>query len=314
MFLEHEAALTQSLAEDRAAPEGAAAAWVRAHGLAPLAFCHGLTAYRPDFALSSIRAEQQRATAAEAVKVFAGAGIATMLLKGISYAGWLYADPGERPMSDVDLLVRRRDHARAVTLLVGLGYRRAGPAIQRSPRHHAVTMKRTGAAVDLHRSPAQQGRIAIPMGEVWRRARPAPWIAGGPLHPEPVDELLLHLANLARSDLIVPALSFVDAGRMLRRLDAAQRCLLRVRADAWRFGRVAAACLDAVDVACGWRAAAEARWWVPARATLLSGAAPSRWAQLGRKLMLVEGPRALGAYAVAVADGWRYALTARDRE
>jgi hypothetical protein len=301
VLLVGEGALLQALAEDRSAPPqranasgvnagreaDAGPAWVRAHALAPLAFTHGLTAFRPDFALSSIRAEQQRAIAAEAVTTLAGAGVHVMLLKGISYAGWLYAEPAERPMSDVDLLVRRRDHDRAITHLVGLGYRRAGPAIQRSTRHHAVTLKRPHAAVDLHRSPVQHGRIAIPMGEVWRRALPADWIAGDPVRPEPLDELLLHLANLARHDLIVPAVSFVDAGRMLRRLDAGQRATLARRAAAWGFGRVFEACLQAVEVACGWREPAAARWWLPSRDVLLTGAPPARWRQIGRKMITV---------------------------
>ena len=147
------------------------------------------------------------------------AGIAVILLKGISYAGWLYPDAAERPMSDVDLLVRPGDHARATELLVAaLGYRHAGPAIQRSPRHHAITLKRPQAAVDLHRDPAQRGRIAIPLrrcGHARRRRRGSRAPSGSILD----DDLLFHAANLARHDLIVPAISFVDAGRMLRRLD-----------------------------------------------------------------------------------------------
>lgn len=320
-----EAALVQALAEDRAAsPEAAAAdlAWVRRQGLAPLAFTHGARGFRPDYALSSIRADQQRAIAAEAVAALRASGIRVLLLKGISYAGGLYADPAERPMTDVDLLVDPAEHARATARLEALGYRHAGPAIQRSPRHHAITLKRPqrataveagdrrpvdAAAVDLHRSPTQRGRITLPLADLWARARPAPWIDGA-VRPDPLDELLLHLANLARHDLIVPAISFVDAGRMLRRLDRAE---LARRAAAWRFARVADACVEAVEVACGWRP--RRRRWLPDRAELLSGALPPRHRQLGRKLRLVEGPRELAAYGQAVLSGWWTAVSARDR-
>src|SRR5688572_7740828 len=72
---------------------------VRAHGLAPLAHRHGRAELRNDFITSSLRAEQQREIAAEAVAALAAAGVPAALLKGISYAGWLYADPGERPMT-----------------------------------------------------------------------------------------------------------------------------------------------------------------------------------------------------------------------
>lgn len=284
---------------------------MRKQSLAPLAFTHGLKDFRPDYALASIRADQQRAIAGEAVAALRAEGIAVLLLKGISYAGGLYADPAERPMSDVDLLVDGRDHARATARLEALGYRHAGPAAQRSPRHHAITMKRAdGAAVDLHRSPAQRGRIALPLADLWRRAIPAPWIPGA-VRPEAIDELLLHLANLARHDLIVPANAFVDAGRMWRRLAAVDRAELARRADAWRFGRVADACIEAVEIACGWRT--RRRRWLPDRAELLSGALPPRHRQLGRKLLLVEGPRELAAYAGAVLDGWRHGLSTRNR-
>ncbi len=351
-----EAALVQALAEDRAAAPGAARAvgpcllggrpagapapappgapapgaaraWVQKQGLAPLAFTHGLTQFRPDYALASIRAEQQRGFAREATAALRAEGIAVLLLKGISYAGGLYTDPAERPMSDVDLLVEDRDHARATARLEALGYQHAGPAAQRSPRHHAITLKRPqranasgvhgidrgavdAAAVDLHRSPAQRGRIALPLADLWRRAIPAPWIEGA-VRPEALDELLLHLANLARHDLIVPAIAFVDAGRMWRRLAPVDRAELARRADTWRFARVADACIEAVEVACGWRA--RRRRWLPGRDELLSGHLPPRAHQIGRKLLLIEGPRELAAYAGAVLDGWRQGLSTRNR-
>jgi len=294
-------ALTRALAEDRAAPP-ANPTRIRSHGLAPLAYTHGLAAFRPDYALSSIRADQQRDIAREAVAIVGRVGIPVFLLKGISYAGWLYADPAERPMSDVDLLVRSRDHARAVDALAQLGFRHAGPGVQRSPRHHAMTLKRPNASVDLHRGPTQRGRVAIPMNEVRDRARPAAWIPGA-YRLDELDDLLFHFANLARHDLIAPLLSFVDAARMLRRLDAGGRGELRRRARQWRFERVLEACITAVENACGWRAE-RAGWWLPSRDELLDGAPPWRPVQLGRKLMLIEGPRELLAFGGAVVDGW----------
>ena len=308
MLLAAEAALVAALADDRPAPAeaaGASLAWIRHHGLGPLAYTHGLARgeLRADYALSSIRAEQQRAIAGEAVALLAGAGIDVILLKGISYAGWLYPDPAERPMTDVDLLVRPRDHARAMTLLVGLGYRHAGPAIQRSPRHHALTLKRPHAAIDLHRSPVQRGRIAIPLDDVWARAAPAPWLPGAYRLAEE-DELLFHAANLARHDLIVPASSFVDAGRLLGRLDGAARAHLARTAERWRFGRVLDAVIEAVELACS-RRADRTRRWMPTRDELLAGAVPPRPLQLARKLFLIEGPRELAAYGRSVISGWR---------
>jgi len=288
--------LVQALAEDRPASP-AEPEKIRSHGLAPMSFTHGLTDFRADYALSSIRAEQQRVIAGEVVDSLD------------RYAGWLYADPAERPMSDVDLLVPVEDFARALAAVERLGYRHAGPAIQRSPRHHAMTLKRPNASVDLHRSPAQRGRIAIPMPEVWRRAEPATWIPGAQRLDE-LDEVLFHMANIARHDLIVPLLSFVDAGRMLRRLDAQRRDELSRRAVQWRFGRVLDACIEATERVCGWRTD-RGRWWLPTREQMLDGTRPRRAVQIGRKLLLVEGPRELIAYGEAVLDGWLTARQAR---
>ena len=53
---------------------------------------------------------------------FAAAGVPLMPLKGALLGVLCYADPGERPMADLDLLVHRRDLDRAVALLGELGY------------------------------------------------------------------------------------------------------------------------------------------------------------------------------------------------
>lgn len=258
--------------------------------------------YERDHIAAGLRAAQHREIAAEAVAALGIAGIPVLLLKGISYGGWLYADPAERPMTDVDLMVPAGEHARAVDVLAALGYVHAGPAHQRSPRHHAMSLKRPHAAIDLHRGPTQRGRTAID-DALWARALPAPWVPGA-LHPALVDETLVHVALLARQDLIGPAILHVDAGRLLRRLDAAGRELLVARADDWRMRRVLASCLAVIEHVVGWRAARPPPW-LPDRAEILHGAPPTRGRQLIRKALLVEGPRELAALALATVDGWR---------
>jgi hypothetical protein len=267
---------------------------VRRAGLAPLAFHHGVGAHRNDFIASALRATQHRTLAEEAVAALAAVGVPAALLKGASYGGWLYDDPALRPMTDVDLLVPLGRFEAARAALARLGFRHTGPATQRSRLHHAMTLSRGQAAIDLHRSPAQIGRIAIDFDEVWRRATPAPWIDGA-LRLEPVDEALFHFANLARSDLYVPLINVVDAGRLLRAVD---REALVARATAWRFRRVLAACIAHVERLLGWRA--HSRWWLPSREEALRGRLPTRWIQVGRKLLLIEGGRELGRFLVAV--------------
>ena len=273
---------------------------VRWHGLAALAYTHGRTEFRADYAAASIRAEQQRAVAAEAVEALEREGIGAVLFKGISYAAWLYTDPGERPMSDVDLLVRAEDHARAVKALARLGYWHPGPWEQRSERHHALTLKRAGGCVDLHRSPMQVGRIAIDWDALWARTSAAEWVPGA-RRLDLVDEVLFHFAHLVRQDLIAPLIVFVDAGRLLARLDGAAWEAVLARARAWRFARVLDAAVETVDHVIGRRALT--RWWLPDLTEIVRGATPSRPVQLARRALLFENVRGITAYSASVLDG-----------
>jgi len=57
----------------------------------------------------------------ELLHAFNKAGIDTILLKGTAFWNWLY-EPGERPVSDIDMLVRQRDYKRAQSILSSSGY------------------------------------------------------------------------------------------------------------------------------------------------------------------------------------------------
>jgi hypothetical protein len=54
---------------------------------------------------------------------FQGEGVPVIPLRGPMLAELLYRDPGLRPFTDLDLLVREGDRPRALSLLSGLGYR-----------------------------------------------------------------------------------------------------------------------------------------------------------------------------------------------
>jgi hypothetical protein len=86
----------------------------------------------------------------EVVTALRGAGIRALLLKGPSFAMWLYGDGGARPYGDSDLLVAPDSYLRSETVLRGLGFRSFGYS-----RHiHSDTWRRPGdgSYVDLHRS------------------------------------------------------------------------------------------------------------------------------------------------------------------
>lgn len=259
---------------------------VRRHRLGPLAYRAGLDHFRGDHIAASLRAEQHRAIAIEAVDTLARAGVPVALFKGASYAGWLYDEPAVRPMTDIDLLVPPHAFDAATAALTATGYRLAKAA--RSRFHHAVALKRPGAAIDLHRSPIQIGRAAIDFDAVWRRAVPASWVPGA-LHLDPIDETLFHIGHLARHELIVVLISYVDAGRLLRRVD---REHLLERAASWRFRRVVELSLAVIEDVLGWGSRRPPRW-LPDRAEVLRGDRPRRPLEVARKLLLVEGPREL---------------------
>ena len=66
---------------------------------------------------------------------FARAGIATSILKGAALARAFYPDPSLRPMSDLDILVRRSDALRAIAWLLDQGWT---PAERRVARRLAM--------------------------------------------------------------------------------------------------------------------------------------------------------------------------------
>ncbi len=184
-------------------------ALVRLHLLAPLAYRQGRSEYKRDYIAAALHAERRQSFLEEAVAALRP--IPAMRLKGIAYAGTLYADPAERPMTDIDLLVPTAQFGAAVAALERLGYRDDGKRNQRSPVNHAVTLRRKESAIDLHRSMVQVGRMAIDLPAVWRQAIPAP---GDTLRPCPPHEYLIHVAHLARHEFSAALIAYEDAARL----------------------------------------------------------------------------------------------------
>ena len=131
---------TETLAQELAHPGGAQPAWsalewrlaaaaAAAHGVSPLLsrYCSWQEpAWRQFLQSQREHVEDRHQRIVELLKeIDAGArvaGVAIVPLKGSAlHAIGLYA-PGERPMADIDLLVRKRDVERTSTLLKKLGY------------------------------------------------------------------------------------------------------------------------------------------------------------------------------------------------
>jgi hypothetical protein len=82
------------------------------------------------------------------------AGIQALVLKGAALAHLLYPEPGLRPMSDVDLLVKKTEARRAQELLTRLGFHAPLPPADRLPGKHLLTATRSieglTTSVELH--------------------------------------------------------------------------------------------------------------------------------------------------------------------
>lgn len=90
------------------------------------------------------------AVAAEVIEALEEAGIRPVLLKGASFAAWLYPDGAQRAYQDVDLLVEPASFGPAREVLRGRGFRDSFTG----PEGLSETLLRRGdwIPVDLHRS------------------------------------------------------------------------------------------------------------------------------------------------------------------
>lgn len=293
-------------------PDGAIDTLIRRHMLAPLAYRAGLARFRRDYLASGLLAELRARCLREVGDALAAERIPVAVIKGAAYAGRIYADPAERPMSDVDLLVPPALHARAERTLRRLGFWRVGSPRQQSRLHHAVGYKRKGASIDLHRSIVQPWRSAVDVDALWRRAVPGD---DGLWRLDPVDEVVIHLGHVARHELMVPVINYVDAARLLGHVD---RAAVEERARAFRLGRGVRAALamteaitrDAPGAGHDGPAAgpmtglAVAHRLLPSVGEVVAYGRVWRPLQVLRKALLVDGPRELvGLAVVAVYDG-----------
>jgi hypothetical protein len=91
--------------------------------------------------------------AAEVVSAFRARGVDCFLLKGASFARWLYDEPAERPYGDIDLLVAPEGWSTARETLRTLGFEARWPEHRgERPRPAELWMReRDRSFVDLHR-------------------------------------------------------------------------------------------------------------------------------------------------------------------
>jgi hypothetical protein len=125
-------------------------------------------------------------------------GIDVVVLKGAHLAESVYRDAALRPMTDIDLLVRSRELARAEETLVELGFGHQPHVGVTGPfEHHLEPFRKTGTTtVEVHWNIEGNSPFKIDIDGLWHRARPSVVAGVRVLGLGPAD-LLLHLCTHA---------------------------------------------------------------------------------------------------------------------
>lgn len=231
--------LVERFANRELVTEIAASKWlVQRHGLAPLAGAAGAAEFRDDLVRATVSWSAIERVLTRTVPSMVERGAHVAPIKGAAYARTLYDRPAERPMTDVDLLVREDSLQLCEAVLGESGFRK----ISGGPWHHAWAWTRSDLTIDVHRSILGPGRSKIDLDAVWSRTSEG-WPAGA-RQLDPTDAFVFHLAHLARNRLRVALIQVVDAWRLLARLPDRDPAPALRRADDWGIGRAARVAFD----------------------------------------------------------------------
>jgi hypothetical protein len=182
-----------------------------------------------------LRNQRLGAELAEVVEALRGEGVEAIVLKGGALAPTVYPNPAQRPMADLDLLVRAEDVERAGAVLESLGFRLPDSL----PAGMVPFQQRFGSGLEWQRCRADRTtrldvhqhlagihmfRDAFPVetGTLWAAARPLP-LDGSEAWQLSAEDTLIHLClHLARPHTYdCPLLSYVDIDRVVAAPDGA---------------------------------------------------------------------------------------------
>jgi Uncharacterised nucleotidyltransferase len=181
-----------------------------AHGIAPLIFYSlqqsGVIRLVPAAAAQTLRDSYYGNAARNSLlydqlrnvlEAFIEAKIQVIVLKGAALAETVYSNRALRPMSDIDLLVRKIDLAQVETKLLDLGYRLDASTKEHRRKHdyHFVFAKSGDIKIEIHwhlQRPVAPFRIDI--DGLWERAQRTTLAGVDALALSPED-LLLHLCQ-----------------------------------------------------------------------------------------------------------------------
>lgn len=151
--------------------------------------------------LESVRNVRMMHLLERIARAFHDAGIPLLALKGAALNLVLYDRPDERPMGDLDLLVKPEDAEGACAVLEGLGCLRSVVLVREDffPRFHYEIEYAAGSIypvkIDLHVRPFRPLRYSrlVPPDALWERAEVVRFGAATIRIPAP-DDMLIHLA------------------------------------------------------------------------------------------------------------------------
>lgn len=144
--------------------------------------------------------------AAEVYSALGAAGIGAMGLKGIHLSDRVYRTPSLRPLSDIDVLIRKKDLPAAIKAIGSIGYKPIGNQLPMEVflRHHFhLTFARKGGSIPLelhwklfddYKTPYMEELTA----EVWRNAVESSFSGVRVLEMSPEDQIIylgLHLSK-----------------------------------------------------------------------------------------------------------------------
>lgn len=164
------------------------------------------------------RARRFAAAAAHVAEVLEGEPF--VFAKGLDYAYRLYDDPALRPMQDMDVLVPRERFAAVDKRFreAGFTHQPVGGVAGRTQSFHE-----TGYAVDndvfldLHQSFVQRGRYAVNYEAIFRDAVPFETRDFRGKRLSDLHALAYHVINIAKDELSVPLIRYIDLWLMLER-------------------------------------------------------------------------------------------------
>ncbi|MGO9958474.1 MAG: nucleotidyltransferase family protein [Solirubrobacteraceae bacterium] len=180
---------------------------LKSRGAGPAAVCSAL---ERAYLANAARSLFLRATQSRVIEALAAAGVPSIPLKGAGLVETVYADPAQREMLDLDLLVPASQLDAATAALAPLGYRPPLATDSAEPAstpltldaHHAPALvgEQELLAVELHRHVAIDGEgSGFQIDGFWQRAHASP--NGGHLILSPEDMLLHVCLHFTRNRL-----------------------------------------------------------------------------------------------------------------